>query len=325
MTCEERLRAVRLFGFTERQAGFLVRVMLYAGVCVGRQYCAFARIAYGQKMHDFFRALVDRGYATARGCGHHKARVYHIHHKPLYRAIGEVDNRNRRPMALARAVERLMVLDAVLADRDRTWLATEREKLAHFTLNHRIPRQDLPSLTFRGQDAETVRYFPDKLPIGLDQDGRTHVFLFVLTQDLPVDFRAFLERHAELLRALPAWRLRLLVPQHKAEAVPLYEEAFQQHFASPLRPVVTDELRWYFRARRQPPQGPDERFDHAARAFEAPRFQTLYRAWVERGDGVLDATLSPTLAHAIARKSGELECHVLPHRYMHLLPLVGTA
>ena len=40
-------------------------------------------------------------------------------------------------------------LDAVLAERDRTWLATEREKLAYFTLTHRIRRQDLPSLTFR--------------------------------------------------------------------------------------------------------------------------------------------------------------------------------
>ena len=325
MTWEERLRAVRLLGFTERQAGFLVTVMLYAGVCVGRQYCAFARIAYGQKMHDFFQSLLARGYATAKACGHHKARLYHIQYKPLYRAIGEPDNRNRRPTTLPRAVERLMVLDAVLADRDRKWVATERDKLAYFTLTHRIPRSDLPSLTFRGDDGETVRYFPDKLPIGLDADGRTHIFLFLLTQDLPVDFRAFLERHAELLRALPAWKVRLLVPLHKAEAVPLYEEAFHQHFASPLRPALLEDLRWYFRVRRQPPKQPDERFDQAARAFDAPRFHALYRAWIDRGDPTLDATLSPTLADAIAHETGRLECHVLPHRYMHLLPLVGKA
>lgn len=325
MTWDERLSAIRLLGFTERQAGFLVRVMLYAGVCVGRQYCAFARIAYGQKMHDFFQSLIARGYATARACGHHKARLYHIHHKPLYRAIGEPDNRHRRPTALARAVERLMVLDAVLAERDRIWLATEREKLAHFTLSHRIPRQDLPSLTFHGQDSETIRYFPEKLPIGLDSDGRSHIFLFLLTQDLPVDFRGFLERHAELFRALPAWTLRLLVPRHKTEAVRVYEEAFHQQLAEPLRPAVLDDLRWYFRARRNPPKGPDEQFDQAARAFSAPRFQALYRVWLERGEPVLDATLSPTLSDAIARKTGQLECHVLPHGYMHLLPLVGTA
>ena len=118
-------------------------------------------------------------------------------------------------MAVARAVERLMVLDAVLTDRQRTWLATERDKLTYFTLTHRIPRQDLPSLTFRAEDAETVRYFPDKLPIGLDEDGRTHVFVFLVVQDVPIDFRSFLERHAELFRALPAWTVRLLVPAPK--------------------------------------------------------------------------------------------------------------
>lgn len=134
MTWEERRRAVQLMGFTERQAGFLVTVMLYAGVCLGRQYCTFGRIAYGQKMHDFFQSLLSRGYATARGCGHNRARLYHVHYKPLYRAIGEPNNRHRRPTTLARAIERLMVLDAVLADSDRTWLATEQDKLGHFTL-----------------------------------------------------------------------------------------------------------------------------------------------------------------------------------------------
>ena len=325
MTWGERVAQVRLHGFTDRQAAFLVTVMLHAGVCVGRQYCAFAGIPHGRKVCDFFESLVTRGYATARPCGHHRARLFHIHHKPLYRAVGEPNNRHRRPTTLPRAIERLMLLDAVLADRHRIWLATEQDKLAYFTLTHRIPRQDLPSLTFRAEDAETVRYFPDKLPIALDGDGRTHVFLYLLTQDVPIDFRGFLERHAELLRALPAWTVRLLVPCHKRDAMPLYEAAFDEQLASPLRPSLLEDLRWYFRARRAPPQGADERFDQAVRAFGAPRFQALYRAWVERGEPVLDGTLAPTLADAIARRTGRLECHVLPHRYVHLFPLVGTA
>src|SRR5438067_2519179 len=203
MSPEERLQAVRLMGFTDRQAGFLVTVMLYAGVCLGRHYCTSARIAYGQKMHDFFRSLLSRGFVTARGCGHNRARLYHVHHKPLYRAIGEPNNRHRRPTSLARAVERLMILDAVLAEPERTWLATEQEKLQYFTLTHCIPRHDLPTLTFRSDDAETPRFFPEKLPVAIDPDGKTHIFLYVVTKDVPVDFRGFLERHAELLRALP--------------------------------------------------------------------------------------------------------------------------
>jgi hypothetical protein len=53
-----------------------------------------------------------------------------------------------------------------------------------------------------------------------------------VTRDLPIDFRAFLERHAELFRALPAWTLRLLVPRHLAEAIPAYAEAFREQFAT---------------------------------------------------------------------------------------------
>jgi len=325
MTWDERVAKVRLHGFTDRQSAFLVTVMLHAGVCLGRHYCTFAGLAYGRKMHDFFQALLARGYATARACGHHKARLYHIHYKPLYRAIGEPNNRHRRPTALPRAIERLMLLDAVLADRERTWLATEQDKLAYFTLTHRVQRRDLPSLTFRAEDAETVRYFPEKLPIGLDPDGRTHIFLYLLTQDVPIDFRGFLERHAEVLRALPAWIVRLLVPCHKADAIPIYQAAFREQVGSPLRPAVLEDLRWYFHARRTPPRGPHERFDQAVRAFGAPRFQALYRAWLECGEPVLDATLSPTLADAVTRQTGKLECHVLPHRYVHLFPLVGTA
>ena len=136
---------------------------------------------------------------------------------------------------------------------------------------------------------------------------------------------AFLERHAELLRALPDWTLRLLVPRHKTDALPAYEAAFREHLATPLEPAVLDDLRWYFRARRNRPDGCDERFDQAARAFGAPRFQALYRAWVQRGDRVLEATLSSVLADALAWSTGKLETHVLPHSYLRLLSLVDTA
>ena len=325
MTWEERVAKVRLHGFTDRQAAFLVTVMLHAGVCLLRHYAAFARIPHGRKVCDFFDSLLARGYATATPCGHHRARVFHVHYKPLYRDIGEPENRNRRLATLPRVIERLMLLDAVLGDRDQRWLSTEREKLTYFTLTFRTARPDLPSLTFRADDAETVRYFPDKLPIGIDSDGRTHTFLYLATRDVPMEFRGFLESHAELLRALPAWTIRLLIPLHKRDAVPLHEAAFYEHFAAPLRPIVVEDLRWYFQARRRPPKGSDERFDQAVRAFGAPRFQALYRAWLERGDSVLEGALSTTLADAIERKNGQLECLELPHRYGHLYSLVGTA
>ncbi len=325
MTWEQRLGAVAAHGFTERQAGFLVTVMLHAGVCLGRHYCAYARIAHGQKMHDFFQRLLDRGHATVRTCGHNTARLYHVHAKSLYEAIGERDNRHRKPTPLARAVERLMLLDAVLAERERTWLATERDKLEYFTLTHPVPRRDLPALVFRAESGDTIRYFPDKLPIAVGRSGQTFLLLYLITRPTPIDFRAFLERQAALLRVLPAWTLRLLVPQHLTDVVEVYQQAFREQLAMPLSDRTLDEVRWYFQAQRATPLIRDARFNRAARAFGAPRFRALYRAWLERGERVLESTLSPVLADTINRQISQLECHVLPRRYLHLLPLVGTA
>ena len=152
-----------------------------------------------------------------------------------------------------------------------------------------------------------------------------YTFLYLVTRPGPVDFRAFLERHAELLRALRAWTIRLLIPSHYARVIGMYREAFREHLAMPLRPMNLDDLRWYFHARRTRTPGSDERFDQAARACSALRFQTLYRAWIERGDPVLEATLSPVLRAAIERRTGRIEHDVLPHHYLHLAPLVGTA
>lgn len=325
MTWEDRVAAVEAQRFTERQAGFLVTVMLHAGVCMARNYERYAGIQHGQTSLDFMATLVKRRLATMHEIGPYTGRLFHIHAKALYRAIGEPDNRHRRPVALPRAVERLMLLDAVLADRNRLWLATEWDKVTHFTLRQQVPRTDLPALTFRAGDAETVRYFPDKLPIGVDRDGWSTVFVYLVTRPVPVDFRAYLERHAELWRALPRWTLRLLVPQHFRAKASAFERAFREQIGTPLRPAVIDELRWWCAERARGQREATERFDLAERGFRAPRFQAVYRAWQQRGDRVLEALISPISADALACGRAQLETVVLTRGYLHLLPLVGTA
>lgn len=329
MTTEDRVKALTAMQFTERQAGFLVLVMLHAGVCLGRQYCAFAGIGRGQVVKDFFGKLLDRGVATAYPQVHGSTHLLHLHGKLLYRAIGEPDNRNRRPMPLPRAVERLMVLDAVIARPDVTWLATEREKVTYFARETRLRPEELPHLRFGKGPEKTVRYFPDKLPIGREPDGRRHLFLYLVTRRLPVDFRTFLHRHAELLRAVSAWTIRLLVPRHLAGAIPRYQAALRDELATPLQPATRDELRWYFEQRKQSATGAvvtaDARFRRAQETFATPRFRVLYRTWLRYGDAALHATLSPVLADAIARRAGQLDCQVLPHAYQRLEHLVGTA
>ena len=325
MTLTERITNVAGFGFTDRQAGFLVMVMLHAGVCLRRQYCAYAGIVQGQKSRDFFEGLVTSRCATPYACGHNRAQVYHVHRKALYAAIGEPDARLRKSVTLAKAVERLMILDHVLSSLEMTWLGSERDKLAHFTVHTPVPRDELPSVTFGEGPNTTVRYFVDKLPIGLTVDGRTHIFLYLAPDPVPVEFRAFLRRHADVLRAVPSWRIRVLVPSHLIKAAATYEQAFQEEFASTLRPSVVDELRWYFEHQEPGTNADPARLRRARRAFGAPRFRALFRAWRERGDRVLTVAMSPLIADAIARGTGQLEIHVATRQYFHCAPLVGVA
>src|SRR5215831_8785320 len=115
MESQDRIAAVTTLGFTERQARFLVLVMQYSGVCLLRQYSAFAGIVHGQKTRKFFAKLIDRRL------------VYHVHHKALYRAIGETDSRHRRPLSPDRIIHGLGTLDAVLATSTTEYLTTADE------------------------------------------------------------------------------------------------------------------------------------------------------------------------------------------------------
>jgi hypothetical protein len=329
VTRADQIRAVAKLGFTERQAGFLVTVLVHAGVCVGRQYCVYARIVRGQKVHDFFSTLVAKKFATPYTSAHRGARLYHVQGKRLYSAVGEPDNRNRRPATLARAIERLMLLDAVLADRGLRWLGTEREKVGYFQNATTLRPNELPHLGFGVPPEQTARYFPDKLPIGVAPDGRTHLFLYLVNRRAPVDFRAFLHRHVELLRALPNWELRLLTPQHLAEDVPAFEAAARQELAAPLRLDAVDELSWFFKQQLSVEAGaaPEDcaHFGRAHRQFHAPRYRTLYRLWKKEGNRLLHGTVSPVLEDALARGRGRVTTEVLTRRYHHLSSLVGSA
>ena len=219
--------------------------MLHSGVFVGRQYAAFAGITHGQKVHDFIEKLIVRRFVTPIGLGStRRTRVFHVHHKPLYTAIGEPDNRNRRRAIIDRAIERLMVLDGVLADRSVTWLGSEREKRHYFRqhLGNRLRGDEYPRLVFGKRPNVAVRYFPDKLPIGYDDDHRRHVFMYVARSPSPMDFRMFILRHLELLNALGFWTARVVFPRTLAGSMEAYRKAAHELLTKPLTPSQTEEL-----------------------------------------------------------------------------------
>ena len=329
-----RVAAVSGFGFTERQARFLLTVMVHSGVFLERQYCAFAGISHGQKSHDFAAKLTARRFATAIAPGRlHQGRLFHVHYKPLYEAIGEPDNRHRKTVSLGRMIERLMILDGVLADQNYTWLGTGRDKRDDFdrALDVQYFRPtDYPHVTYRAGADETTRYFPDKLPIGIEKhEFQRYVFLYLVTRDVPVDFRLFLLRHAELFQTVRKFTVRLLIPRRFRKSTSLYRFAFRDELAMPVDPTTAEQLQAYLRHRQQArghfTEPADEDLEKAFRKFGAARFKALYRWWLLRGDPAIWAAQSPVLRDAIAYSDGRLECVELCRQYLQLTSLVGVA
>lgn len=86
-----RVATVAGCGFTDRQARFLVLVLEHSGVCLPRQYRAFAGIAHGRETHRFFAKLIAGGFAlrlaennaSLRAKSHPPERAYRLGRRGL--------------------------------------------------------------------------------------------------------------------------------------------------------------------------------------------------------------------------------------------------
>jgi hypothetical protein len=268
--------------------------MVHSGLFLERQYCEFTGTVRGQDSPEFIARLVARGFARAIEPGPvRRGRLYHVHHKPLYEAIGQTDNRNRRLRTIGRMVERVMILDAVVGDRRCWWLSPEFDKRAFFDLTQQtgLGPEDYPHIAFAAAARKTIRCFPDKLPIGIEKaDTSGFVFLYLVNRRIPLDFRQFVIRHVDLFRVLHHWTIRLLLPRRFRKAAALYKAALREQLWTPLNPSVSKSLETYSRERQG--QGghlgdPSDRY--IAQEFRKqgmPKIQALYRAWRRAGDKV---------------------------------------
>ena len=328
MNLEPAVQTIAKRGFTDRQARFLVLVARHSGVCVMRQYSSFAGIVFGQKTRKFFANLVRLGFVSTSACAHNRGRVYHVRHRAIYEAIGEPDSRLRRPPGVPRALERLMLLDAILENPESIWMSSSTEKLGYLA-SRGISADDAPHLSIRQGDQRRVRSFPDRLPIGVHPSG--HVVVVYLHADpMHDEFRDFLQRHAPLLERLAAWTIRIVVPPHLGDVPDRLQKNAWAQLASPLSELVLTELRWYFDRRTGGLAGLSEpadrrRFERCERAFATDRYTVLYRCWREDGERVLVTASSPVLGQAMESGTGKIEPLVLPHAYSHLAPMANVA
>jgi hypothetical protein len=318
--------ALREYGFTLRQREFLVTAMVHSGCFLERQYCEFTGTVRGQNSREFMARLVAHGFARAIEPGPvRRGRLYHVHHRPLYEAIGQPDNRNRRLRTIGRMVERVMILDAVLGDRRRWWLSPESDKRAFFDVTQQtgLRPEDYPHIAFGEAPRKTIRCFPDKLPIGIEKDDTSRfVFVYLVNRRVPVDFRQFLIRHSDLFRCLHHWTIRLLVPRRFRKAVALFKSAVREELWTPLNPSVSKSLETYFHERHE--HGghlgdPSDRY--IAQEFRKqgmPKIQALYRAWRRAGDQVLWQSCSTCLRDDWSYGRSAVEVQPLNRQYLQL-------
>jgi hypothetical protein len=323
---ERRVDALSAFGLTHRQRQFLVAVMVQAGCFLERQYCAFTRTVRGHNSREFVSRLVARGFARAIEPGPvRRGHLYHVHHKPLYEAIGLANDRNRRLLSIGRMVQRVMILDAVLNDRRCWWLSPEVDKRAFFDArgDTDFRLEEYPHIAFGSGPRRTLRCFPDKLPIGIEKDDvRRFVFLYLVNRRLPIDFRQFLIRHHRLFLNLHTWTVRLLVPRRFKRAVALYKAALREELWTPLDPSVSEALKSYFRERKE--QGghlgePSDRY--IAKEFRRQgmaKISALYRAWRREGDAALWRSSSTSLRDDRSYGWSVCEIQFLNGQYLQL-------
>ena len=158
-------------------------------------------------MNDFFDALVRRKLAHSFLYQPNRGHIYHLHAKPLYRALAQRDNRNRRQVSPAVIARKLMVLDYVLTLPDAEWYATEEDKVGLFTRERGIPLGDLPARVYAPTDRRsrpTTRYFIHKLPVYLTTDRSVVHFVYLVNDETGHGLEQFLQDHVRLFTALPA-------------------------------------------------------------------------------------------------------------------------
>jgi len=189
-----------MLGYTPRQAQFLVLVALHGGYFLRRHYVAFTGTPHGQAAVRFLAQTVAREHVRIVPYGR-QGHVFHLYARPLYAAIGEEDNRNRRPAAWDAVIRKLMTVDFVLAHRSARFLATEEEKEALLRARS-ISSVVWPHRTYaprRPSGRTTTRYFVDKMP-WYQEGGDDRIWIAYVDAERTLQgFETFLDQYRALL------------------------------------------------------------------------------------------------------------------------------
>ena len=120
----ETAHVLEAFGYTTRQSQFLALVAMHGGYFLRRQFVAFTGRTHGLATVRFLDRAVTRGDVRSLPYGR-QGRVFHLCARPLYAALAEEHNRNRRVAEWDAVTRKLMALDFVLVHPEARFWATE--------------------------------------------------------------------------------------------------------------------------------------------------------------------------------------------------------
>ena len=181
LTFQERAGKIETLGWSAREAEWIALVALHSGVFTRSQYGAYFNDPHREMARLFVRALIEKkaGAEDERAMFPGGARAVHITHKPIYRALGIENVKHRRGAKETTThvlMRRLLSLDYLLERPTLGWLPTEDEKVQQFEALG-ISCATLPYRKYGATDKAQPRYFALKLPIAVDAQAATFVYV----------------------------------------------------------------------------------------------------------------------------------------------------
>ena len=277
----------RRFGYTPREAGFLVLAGLQSGYFLRRQFNTHIERECGAVGQRFIDRALRLGHIRALP-GFANQHLYHVCARALYQQIGEADNRNRRLHAPETVRQRLMMLDYVLARPGEDWLlSTEarRETISRLFL------KSSPDLDTRLID----QVLADHQPISRDVTGALRLSFVDEGVGGFSKWERFLRHRRTLLRTDGAATVTYATfgtTRFRAAATVFRKMVGEDTGGGG---VDRERLKRYFSARRLFEERRFESFDKTRldrlredqRAFVGEVFEDLYRRWRDDGDAAL--------------------------------------
>ena len=280
MNLIEHTNIIQQFGYTAREAEFIVTVALHSGYFLMRQFSSYG----GKVANRFGKKVVAWEHAKVRKFASNTS-LYHLNSKALYRAIGQENNRHRRAHESFQVRSKVMGLDYVLAHPNHRFLPTEQDKLAYFCGERNIPESVLPTKTYAGKGGNTKRFFVDKYPIRIDPATGKVTFCFV--DDVAfsgLGFETWLAQYDAISRAIRDAEV-VFVSTNPTSFEPARKQ-FQRQYSTH-EGVSAAQLLAYFEMRKNLEatgfRGVSitvlDNFKKLRKTFSDAKFEEKYKAW----------------------------------------------